>query len=528
MIPAARAWKDGGARERLLADLGKASRLCRPIETSLRESPEPHAAIMGTDQAYSFLKSDAWLLRESGFDVFVPAMERSRPKMRVTVKTESTGFLGLRSVARFEWNVAIGDSVISMEEFMKLASLKQQLVYIKGKWVELGDINNIMKIVEKSKNGIRVDEAIKLATEGDEYVESVTGEGALKGMLKAIKTKASLEMLPQPAELRAILRPYQLHGYSWLTFMAGIGLGAILADDMGLGKTPQAIAFLTRRNGPSLVVVPTSIVGNWKREIERFAPLLSVMVHHGSERLSGKKLMEEAMKHNIVISTYSLLSRDIDDLSAVKWDTVVLDEAQNIKNHWTKQAQAARKLTARFRVALTGTPVENRLSELWSIMDFLNPGYLGSLKEFSTKYAIPVERYGEPVKSEVLHRLVEPFIMRRLKTDKSIIQDLPEKMESNVLVNLTVEQATLYQGVVDEMMERIASSDGMQRKGLILSTLTRLKQVCDHPSLFLSEKGQRLSGRSASLTGSRKCLRRQLRAGAGPLCSRSTWKWVRC
>ncbi|MGC9171221.1 MAG: SNF2-related protein, partial [Thermoproteus sp.] len=214
------------------------------------------------------------------------------------------------------------------------------------------------------------------------------------------------------------------------------GLGAILADDMGLGKTVQAIAYiLGRGRGPSLIICPTSIVGNWRRELERFAPSLRVMVHHGPSRLSGEEFAEEARRHSVVLSTYSLLPRDIDALSRVEWDVVVLDEAQNVKNPWTKQAQAARRLRARHRVALTGTPVENRLSELWSIMDFLNPGYLGSQREFRRNFELPIERYNDRSRARVLHRLVEPFVLRRRKEDRDVIDDLPDKFEAKVYVN---------------------------------------------------------------------------------------------
>ena len=300
------------------------------------------------------------------------------------------------------------------------------------------------------------------------------------------------------------MRPYQVRGYSWLAFLRKWGLGACLADDMGLGKTIQAIALLLRERegdsiGPTLVICPTSVVGNWKREVQRFAPELRVMIHHGGGRASGEELVAAAAEHDLVISTYGLARRDVDDLAQVRWSDVILDEAQNIKNPQAKQTQAVRRLPAANRIALTGTPVENRLSELWSIMHFLNPGFLGSQAGFRRDFALPIERYQDRDAAERLKRLVGPFILRRVKTDPSIIQDLPDKLEMKVYCNLTAEQATLYEAVVKDSLERIQSAEeGIERRGVVLGALTRLKQVCNHPAQFLGD-GSALPGRSGKL-----------------------------
>jgi SNF2 family DNA or RNA helicase len=241
-----------------------------------------------------------------------------------------------------------------------------------------------------------------------------------------------------------------------------------------------------------------SIVGNWHREIQRFAPSLSVMIHHGHERLSGEAFAEEAKKHDVVITTYSLALRDKEHLSPLDWEYVIVDEAQNIKNESAKQTQAIKTLNATHKIALTGTPVENRLSELWSIMEFLNPGYLGSGKDFRTNFAIPIEKYRNKDRAEALKRMIQPFVLRRLKTDKTIIADLPDKLEMKVFCNLTQEQASLYEAVVKEMLEKIEESEGIERKGLILSTLLKLKQVCNHPAQFLGDNSA-ISGRSGKL-----------------------------
>jgi SNF2 family DNA or RNA helicase len=264
--------------------------------------------------------------------------------------------------------------------------------------------------------------------------------------------------------------------------------------------------------GPTLLICPMSIVGNWHKELQRFAPSLSVMIHYGPERLSDQAFAEEARKHDVVITTYALALRDREHLSAVDWENVVVDEAQNIKNETAKQTQAIKQLQGKYRIALTGTPVENRLSELWSIMEFLNPGYLGTGTDFRQSFAIPIERYHNAERSQTLKKLVQPFMLRRLKTDKTIIQDLPDKMEMNVFCNLTQEQASLYEAVVKEMMEKIEQSDGMERRGLILATLMKLKQVCNHPAHFLSDHSS-LARRSGKLARLEEMLEEVLEGG---------------
>ncbi|HEY9659245.1 MAG TPA: DEAD/DEAH box helicase, partial [Allocoleopsis sp.] len=238
---------------------------------------------------------------------------------------------------------------------------------------------------------------------------------------------------------------------------------------------------------PTLLVCPTSVLGNWEREVKRFGPSLKTLVHHGDKRSQGKTFAKAIKDKHLVITSYSLVHRDVKDLQAVSWQGLVLDEAQNVKNSDAKQSQAVRQLNAQFRIALTGTPVENRLAELWSIMDFLNPGYLGPKNFFQRRFAVPIERYGDTASLQTLRSLVQPFILRRLKTDRSIIQDLPEKQEMNVFCGLSADQAAIYQKLVEESLVQIESAEGIQRRGMILALLTRLKQVCNHPALFKQE-----------------------------------------
>ncbi|MFE9582404.1 DEAD/DEAH box helicase [Nocardia sp. NPDC006044] len=395
-------------------------------------------------------------------------------------------------------------------------------------------------------------------------VTEVTATGWAADILDRTR---ELEPIAAPVGLKAQLRPYQERGLTWLATMSRMGFGAILADDMGLGKTVQVLALLVHEReaagarqsskgkakgrarkpvgasaegavvisldearrrktaggadesvvqtdapevvrpdgmpGPTLLVCPMSVVGNWQRETERFAPDLRVWVHHGVGRRSGGELDAAVAEADLVITTYSLLARDLDELKRQSWDRIVLDEAQHIKNAGTRQSRAARSLPARHRLALTGTPVENRLEELRSIMDFAVPKVLGSPQNFRARFAVPIERERDENAISRLRMITQPFVLRRVKTDPAVITDLPEKLEMTVRANLTVEQAALYQAVVDDMLAKIKDAKGMARKGAVLSALTRLKQVCNHPAHFLGDgsgvlhRGSHRSGKLA-------------------------------
>ncbi len=314
-----------------------------------------------------------------------------------------------------------------------------------------------------------------------------------------------------PDGFHGTLRPYQQRGLSWLAFLGRLGVGAVLADDMGLGKTVQLLSLLISggteheapvradEGGPTLLICPMSLTGNWQREAERFTPGLRVHVHHGAARLAGDELTSALGAADLVITTYQTVARDLAALAAVRWARVVCDEAQAIKNHLSQQAKAVRALPAASRIALTGTPVENQLSELWSIMDFANPGMLGSAKAFRDAYAVPIERHGSEEAARRLRQVTQPFVLRRLKTDRTIITDLPAKQEMKVWCNLTAEQASLYEATVNDMLARIDGADSdIGRRGLVLATMARLKQVCNHPAHLLGD-GSRLEGRSGKL-----------------------------
>jgi SNF2 family DNA or RNA helicase len=336
-------------------------------------------------------------------------------------------------------------------------------------------------------------------------VVSFEASGALQELITNLTNNQAIAPIDPPAGFQGQLRPYQARGVGWLAFLERWGLGACLADDMGLGKTVELIAFLLhlKEEGvleqPTLLVCPTSVLGNWEREVKKFGPSLKILVHHGDKRAKGKEFNQAIKGKDLVITSYALAFRDAKTLEAIAWQGVVLDEAQNIKNPEAKQSQAIRKFPASFRISLTGTPVENRLSELWSILDFLNPGYLGTRQFFQRRFAMPIEKYGDRDSLQTLRSLVQPFILRRLKTDREIIQDLPEKQEMNVFCGLSTEQATLYQKIVDESLAEIESAEGIQRRGMILTLLLRLKQLCNHPAQFLKEKALGNSHRSGKL-----------------------------
>jgi len=549
LIPAEDVWQESSdtltflnhrfenPQERLLTALGKASRLFPALEESLKNA-HPRELQLNTDDAYVFLRQSAPLLEQSGFGVLVPPWwQKSSARLRVKLKLKpkadpkvASGLLSLDGIVAYDWNAAVCDTTLSEEEFERLVNLKTPLVQVRGQWVELRpeEIEAAIAFFQKKRKSgdIALGEALQLGlgqgtSELGLQVASVEGEGWIKDLLDGLTQSVKLLTVDVPGGFQGILRPYQLKGLSWLAFLKQFGLGACLADDMGLGKTAELISLLlhdrVKKNGvaqpnATLVICPMSIVGNWQRELQRFAPSLSVMVHHGMERLSGQAFIDEVKKHDVVITTYSLALRDKEHLAPITWENVVLDEAQNIKNEAAKQTQAIKKLDTKHKIALTGTPVENRLSELWSIMEFLNPGYLGSGTDFHKNFATPIERYRNAERAETLKRLTQPFILRRLKTDKEIIQDLPEKMEMKVFCNLTQEQASLYEAVVKEMLERIEEAEGIERKGLILATLTKLKQVCNHPAQFMAD-GSNLRRRSGKLNRLEEMLEEVVAAG---------------
>jgi non-specific serine/threonine protein kinase len=516
-------------QETLLAELGRASRLWPELDAALRTAA-PEALELDVEGAHRFLREGAPVLHAAGFGVLLPGWWR-RPSSRLGARLQARSRtapgtvaggekLGLAALVDYRWEVALGDEPLTEAELAALAELKTPLVRLRGRWVELDPRRLAAGLrLLRSAGELTVADLLRLGlAEADSAdalpVLEVTADGAL-GDLLAGQAERRLTPLDPPAGFAGTLRPYQRRGLAWLAFLQSLGLGGVLADDMGLGKTVQLLALLAGdppEAGPTLLVCPMSLVGNWQREAARFTPKLRVHVHHGAERARGDDFVATVHDADLVLTTYSIAARDAVDLAGIDWHRVVLDEAQAIKNASTRQAEAVRALPARHRIAVTGTPVENRLADLWSIMQFANPGLLGPAASFKKAYAEPIERHGDAEAAERLRRMTGPFVLRRLKTDSSIISDLPEKLEMDVLCNLTAEQASLYQAVVDDMMERISSSDGIERRGLVLSAMTKLKQVCNHPAQLLRD-GSALPDRSGKLARLEEILDEVLAAG---------------
>lgn len=523
---------DGGIQEYLLSALGQAAGLCPHIERSLKTS-QPGGYPLDAAGAHEFLTERGAALEQAGFGVMLPAWwTRKGTKVRLAVqarvkspKMQGSGGPSLGDIIRFDWEVALGDATLTLEELEALARLKAPLVKVRGQWVEVNaeEIRQAVAFWKKrSSETATVGQVIQMALGATERMrgfdfKGVTATGWVGALLDQLEGRVAFTEIQTPGQFAGTLRPYQVRGYSWLAFLRAWGLGACLADDMGLGKTIQTLALIQRdweANGkrPVLLVCPTSVVNNWQKEAARFTPDLPVMVHHGVGRKKGAAFRRDVETQAIVVSTYALLHRDLEHLQDVDWAGVILDEAQNIKNPETKQAKAARSLNCGYRAALTGTPVENNVGDLWSIMEFLNPGLLGTQPEFKRKFFIPIQAEQDREAGERLKRMTGPFILRRLKTDRSIIADLPEKMEMKVFCTLTKEQASLYAAVVREAEKTLDAAEGIQRKGVILATLSKLKQVCNHPAQFLGDNSS-IPGRSGKLARLTEMLEEILEVG---------------
>jgi SNF2-related domain/SNF2 Helicase protein/Helicase conserved C-terminal domain len=526
--------------EVFLAELGRAVRIYPELGDALRQ-PAPTGLALTLDGAHRFLVEAAPALEVAGFGVLLPSWW-GRPSARLGVRLKTStpsasarggagtgGLLNQEGICAFDWEAALGDQQIDQAELLRLAKLKAPLVNVRGQWMEFrpAEVDRLVRFLvaqpkTRAERTMTIGEVLQVAAgvgpdQPGVPILGISAEGQLGALLRG-ELEGTLDVRPTPEGFVGELRPYQQRGVAWLQMLERLGLGACLADDMGLGKTATVLALLQNEHlaasaapaptgrgkkgaaesGPTLVICPTSVAGNWARESERFTPDLAVLMHHGATRAREAAFEKAAAAADIVITTYALATRDRTVLAKVPWRRIVLDEAQNVKNPEAKQTKAVRALPSPRKVALTGTPVENHLGELWSIMEILNPSLLGSAASFRERFVIPVERFRDEEAAEQLRRLTRPFILRRLKTDRTIVPDLPEKMEMNELCTLTKEQVTLYQAVVDDMLRRIDEADGIARKGLVLTAMLRLKQVCNHPAQFLGD-GSALAGRSGKL-----------------------------
>ncbi|MEQ3549986.1 DEAD/DEAH box helicase [Pseudonocardia nematodicida] len=495
-----------GAQDVLLAELGRAAEALPGLVPALRRA-RPEYLELDIDGAHRFLTRDAGALLAAGFGVALPRGWDGTRALGLRLSSSATpapgavtrGGLGRDELAQFRWTLAVGDDELGEEEISALVAAKAPLVRLRGRWVAV-DADALAKgldFLRRSAGRAPTVHDVLAAARGDVDaplpVTGVQARGRL-GELLAGTVDRELEPLPDPPGFTATLRPYQERGLAWLAFLSSLGLGACLADDMGLGKTVQLLALEAHDRGgadpaaaPTLIVCPMSMVGTWQREAERFAPALRVHAHHGASRPRGDALHSRLGEADLVVTTYATATRDAEDLRQWRFHRLVLDEAQMIKNSAAAASRTMRSFDAAHRIALTGTPMENRLAELWSVMDFLNPGILGVPEVFRQKFSVPIERHGDAGSARTLRRITRPYLLRRVKTDPEVIDDLPAKIEMVADHRLTREQASLYRTVVDDMMEKIEGSDGIERRGNVLAAMSKLKQICNHPAQLLHD-----------------------------------------
>lgn len=496
--------------------------------------PDRHTLdfLLSTEAAEALFASGAAALGDIGIPVLLP---RAIADVRPTLGLRATPVIGSpqrsavvrwASLRSFEWRLALGTGssaaiTLSDADIAELSRQKGDLVRVRGIWMRAGGaaLTRAAAFVTAQRAAAAGDQPADMG----ELFDLVAGNTAVPVAISSVEGLSWLDDIadtgalrpPQvdsPPTLRATLRPYQLRGLEWLVHLADIGVGGVLADDMGLGKTIQVIALVCHEDRdadatPTLIVCPMSVVGNWRRELERFAPHLRVLVHHGPDRTSRQRFTDVARNSDVVLTTFALAARDQDLLGKQRWHRLVVDEAQHVKNVNTIAAKALRTLPAGHRIALTGTPVENRLEDLRAVIDLVNPGMLGSAATFRARFAEPIERDRDPATVARLTALTRPFILRREKTDPAVITDLPQKTELTVRANLTVEQAALYQAILDDLMEALKSKQQrVLRRRTVLAALTRLKQVCNHPAHYLADgtammhDGEHRSGKVELLT----------------------------
>ncbi|MFF4506963.1 DEAD/DEAH box helicase [Streptomyces sp. NPDC001401] len=502
------------ARMDALLALRRAARSWPPL-TPLLSASVPDAVELGDEEVTELLGAGARALAAAGVDVHWPKeLARTLTARAVTgppdeeavadrAASAAPSFLSADALLAFNWRFALGEERLTRAELDRLAEANRPVVRLRGQWV-LVDPQEVRRARAQQDRKITPIDALGAALTGSTEVDGLRVEVEPTGWLAALRERLAApeaqEPVAQPAALAATLRDYQRRGLSWLARMTSLGLGCCLADDMGLGKTITLIALHLHRQsdastaGPTLVVCPTSLMGNWQREIERFAPGTPVRRFHGARRS-----LDAVADGEFVLTTYGTMRLDARRLAGMPWGMVVADEAQHVKNPYSATARELRSIGARARVALTGTPVENNLSELWAILDWTTPGLLGRLGTFRARYAQAVEGGRDPAAAERLARLVRPFLLRRRKSDPGIAPELPTKTETDRAVSLTKEQAGLYEAVVRETLAEISGADSMARRGLIVKLLTGLKQICNHPAQYLKEERPQIAGRSGKL-----------------------------
>lgn len=509
---------DGVTRDQLRLALGQAAAVSPSVRSVLGDRT-PSSLATDVEGAYRFLTEDAALLEQAGFALELPGWwqaNASGVKSRAHVRTPMgiPGRFSLDALVDVDWQAVLGDAVLSPEELDRLADAKTPLVKIRGAWVHVRaeDAVRILKRAQ-AESRMRARDALRLALanapSGEEADGALAGadvSGWLKEMLTSLQAGGDGRRgsLPPPDAFTGVLRPYQARGLAWLGNLAAWGLGGLLADDMGLGKTVQTLALIQALREqdpnprPALLVAPPSILGNWEQEARRFTPSLPVLVHHGADRAGPDAFSDLAHAQGLVLVSYGTLRRDAEMLRGVPWRALIADEAQAVKNYTTRTWRALASIPADFRLALTGTPVENHVGDLFSLIEQVNPGWLGTPTQFRRQFLLPIHRQHEEEAAQRLRELTAPFILRRTKTDPSIAPDLPAKIEMVQYCQLTTEQAALYRAVVASLEDQLREAEGMERRGVILTTLLRLKQLANHPAQFLGD-GSALAGRSGKL-----------------------------
>ncbi len=491
----------GAQREKLLellSCLNRAAEVSPLIGEFVQRGEMFHPLRLTAEEAYQILR-DVPVIEKAGIVCRIPNWWRRNAagiSMAVKLGEDKPPLLGMDAILSMVPELMADGVPLTREEVEQLLRQTEGLAFLKGKWVEVNHakLAALLEEMEKYRGELTLLDALhmKLNPSGSEETENVgpavTNGAWLSGLLRKLTAPAEIRSAVLPKSFHAVLRPYQKSGYTWLNYMNDLHFGACLADDMGLGKTVQVLAFLEklRKSGgrkKALLIVPASLLGNWQKETEKFAPEMTYDILHGGGAQNLGKIVLQSTSF-LTITTYGMAVR-IRELDDIAWDCMILDEAQAIKNPLTKQTKRVKGLKSRMRIAMTGTPIENDLSNLWSLFDFLNKGLLGSSEEFKG-YCKRLE--DNPEGYARLKAMISPFMLRRVKTDKAVIADLPDKLEQVEYVELSKKQTVLYRKYVAELAQKLNELDGIQRKGFVLASLTKLKQICNHPDQYLGQQ----------------------------------------
>ena len=469
---------------------------------------------MSDPEVRLFIQHDLPLFQSFGLAVLLPSWLKTVTETKMKIRTDAgiqsyKSAAGLDEVLSFDWNFSLAGNEIDRDVFQKMVDENREFIRTGDEWFHIDPawLKRIKELMEQADDGEWTvkdllfqelpEELVPLEEDSEDAdpLLAFTMQQSLRSYVDQVMDKKGLPTVPVPASLQTELRPYQHDGFNWLMFMREHQFGACLADDMGLGKTVQLISYLLNVHArvdtvtPSLIICPTSVLGNWQKELERFAPSLKAAVHYGPGRLKEDQFSSFIARDlpDVILTTYGTATQDSEFLTTFPFASITLDEAQNIKNMQTKQSRAIRKLRGAHHIALTGTPIENRLAELWAIFDFIHRGYFGGFRQFTDDFIIPIERDDDERTKSRLRSKIHPFLLRRTKSDPDLQLNLPKKLEQNEYVPLTGEQAALYESFIEETKFKLQTLSGFERKGLILKMLSRLKQLCNHPALFLKE-----------------------------------------